>query len=85
LELAFIVKAAPFGGATAGIIETPQGDFGSVKNVAESMFTDYLYPFELTGVLLLVAVIGAVVVAKKRQLMESGDTTAMRDDEETEE
>ena len=31
------------------------------------MFTDYLYPFELTGVLLLIAVVGAVVVAKTRR------------------
>lgn len=85
LELAFIVKAAPFRGAGAGIVETPPGDFGSVKRVAEAMFTDYLYPFELTGVLLLVAVVGAVVIAKKRQLMDTGDTTTIGDDEETEE
>jgi hypothetical protein len=36
--------------------------------VAKLMFTDFLYPFELTGVLLLVAVIGAVVIAKTEKL-----------------
>ena len=42
------------------------GGFGSVRNVAETMFTEYLYPFELTGILLLVAVVGAVVIAKRK-------------------
>ena len=73
LELAFIVKAAPFYGSTTGIVGASPDDFGSVKAVAEMMFTDYLYPFELTGLLLLVAVVGAVVIARKRRLMEFGD------------
>jgi hypothetical protein len=50
------------------------------------MFTDYLYPFELTGVLLLVAVVGAVVIAKKRHLIETGDSSgALQDDVEVKE
>ena len=73
LELAFIVKAAPLAQTTTGILEAPVDDFGSVKSVAERMFTDYLYPFELTGVLMLAAVVGAVVIAKKRRLLDSGD------------
>jgi NADH-quinone oxidoreductase subunit J len=38
---------------------------GSVQAIAEVLFTDYLLPFELTAVLLLVAMIGAVVLARK--------------------
>jgi NADH-quinone oxidoreductase subunit J len=34
LELAFIVKAAPFRGSTTGIVGTPSEAFGSVKAVA---------------------------------------------------
>jgi len=34
--------------------------------VAEQLFTTYLLPFEIASVLLLVAMIGAVVMAKKR-------------------
>lgn len=37
-----------------------------VTNVAASLFTDYLVAFELSSVVLLVAVIGAVLLAKKR-------------------
>ncbi len=42
----------------------PEG-FGSVDSIADLLFTNYLVPFELTGILLLVAVIGAVVLAKR--------------------
>jgi NADH-quinone oxidoreductase subunit J len=37
-----------------------------VESVAASLFTDYLVAFELTSLVLLVAVIGAVLLAKKR-------------------
>ena len=36
------------------------------EKVAESLFSTYLLPFEIASVLLLVAMIGAVVMAKKR-------------------
>lgn len=37
-----------------------------VEDVAASLFTDYLVAFELTSLVLLVAVIGAVLLARKR-------------------
>lgn len=37
-----------------------------VLPVAESLFTEYLLAFELTSIVLLVAIVGAVVLAKKR-------------------
>jgi NADH-quinone oxidoreductase subunit J len=40
--------------------------FGSVQEVGKELFTTYLYPFELTSVLLIVAILGAVVMAKKK-------------------
>ncbi|HTN52206.1 MAG TPA: NADH-quinone oxidoreductase subunit J [Anaeromyxobacter sp.] len=41
-------------------------DFGTVKAVGRVLFTQYLLPFEATSLLLLVAIVGAVVVAKER-------------------
>jgi len=41
-------------------------DFGGVEDVGKEIFTSQVLPFELVGVLLLVAVVGAVVLAKKR-------------------
>jgi NADH-quinone oxidoreductase subunit J len=40
--------------------------FGTVKAVGNVLFTEYLLPFEATSLLLLVAIVGAVVVAKER-------------------
>jgi NADH-quinone oxidoreductase subunit J len=39
--------------------------FGSPEMLAKSLFSDFVLPFEIASVLLLVAVIGAVVLAKR--------------------
>jgi NADH-quinone oxidoreductase subunit J len=41
-------------------------DVGSVQAVGRALFTDYLFAFEVTSVLLLAAVIGAIALAKKK-------------------
>ena len=40
--------------------------YGGTEALAERLFTAYTLPFELTSVLLLVAIVGAVVLGKKR-------------------
>jgi NADH-quinone oxidoreductase subunit J len=39
---------------------------GNTESIAVSLFTNYLLPFEVTSVLLLVAIVGAVVLAKTK-------------------
>lgn len=56
---------------TRGISQSPKTyasfeSFGNVENVAATLFTKYVFPFELTSILLIAAIIGAVVLAKKR-------------------
>jgi NADH-quinone oxidoreductase subunit J len=43
------------------------GDFkqGDVRTVGKALFTTYLLPFELTSVLILIAIVGAIVLARK--------------------
>ena len=41
-------------------------DLGTVEAISSQLFTRYLLPFEVTSILLLSAIIGAVVLAKKR-------------------
>ena len=41
--------------------------FGTVQSIAVGLFTSYLYPFELTSILLLVAAIGAVYLSRRDQ------------------
>ena len=42
------------------------GGPGNVERVADLLFSQYLLPFEIASVLLLAAVVGSVVMAKKR-------------------
>jgi NADH-quinone oxidoreductase subunit J len=39
--------------------------FGSPEVLAKSLYTDFVLPFEIASVLLLVAIVGAVVLAKR--------------------
>jgi NADH-quinone oxidoreductase subunit J len=41
-------------------------DFGSIDAIGQSLFTDYLVPFELSSALLMIAIIAAVAVARGR-------------------
>jgi NADH-quinone oxidoreductase subunit J len=41
-------------------------DRGAVGNIAHPLFTEHLLAFELTSILLLVAIVGAVVIGKRR-------------------
>ena len=43
----------------------PDTTVGLVKNLGKVMLTDFLLPFEITSVLLLVAMVGAVMLGKK--------------------
>jgi NADH-quinone oxidoreductase subunit J len=39
---------------------------GTVEAIGKALFTDYVVPFEVTSVLLLAALVGVVVLAKRR-------------------
>jgi NADH-quinone oxidoreductase subunit J len=47
-------------------VATAAGATGSVRNLGTVLFQQYLLPFEATSILILVAIIGAVVLAKRR-------------------
>ncbi len=53
-----------FGGISAA--------FGSTKAIAGTMFQNYLVPFELAGILLVVGIMGALLLSKER-LRRPGD------------
>jgi NADH-quinone oxidoreductase subunit J len=46
---------------------TPDKLSANVKTVGEVLFTQYLFPFEIVSVLLVAAIIGAVILSKKRK------------------
>lgn len=47
------------------IAETNGGDIGLIKNLGLTLFKDYTVPFEISSVLFLSAMVGAVVIGKR--------------------
>jgi NADH-quinone oxidoreductase subunit J len=41
------------------------GDIGLIQNLGKVLFTDYVVPFEISSILFLSAMVGAVVIGKK--------------------
>ncbi len=41
-------------------------NFGSPEAVGRSLFTDYVFAFEIVSVLLLIGVVGSILLAKRR-------------------
>ena len=83
LELIMVVKSGSstdlfVDAGQPGVMMMQTESFGAVKDVAILLFQRYLYPFELTSVLLLVAIIGAVVMTRRARDEEgvSGGTPA---------
>jgi NADH-quinone oxidoreductase subunit J len=48
-------------------IPQPVETFGSPQAVGRALFSQYLLPFEVTSVLLLVAMVGAIVLSRREQ------------------
>jgi len=54
-------------GAPLTQMPTAPKAFGGIESLGHELFTDAVVPFELSGALLLVAVVGAVAVARGKQ------------------
>jgi NADH-quinone oxidoreductase subunit J len=66
LAAALIVEllwALTKGGGETGVF--PAAAVSSVRAIGRSLFTDYAFAFEVTSVLILVAMVGAVVLARR--------------------
>lgn len=71
IALGVLLLAAVGYGVISGQLSTVQGDAaafgqGSVQAIGSVLYTEYLLPFELASVLLLVGMIGAVVLARSQ-------------------
>ena len=46
-------------------VQINEGNIGLIKNLGKVLFTEYVFPFEISSVLFLSAMVGAVVIGKK--------------------
>jgi NADH-quinone oxidoreductase subunit J len=66
LALATLITGGLRGPDAASADAALGGGYGETRELARVLFTRYALPFELTSLLLLVAIVGAVVLARKR-------------------
>jgi len=67
LALGIEVYLALAGSSPGALVATQVAGLGHPTAIGRLLLTDYLYPFELTSVLLLAALVGALILAKKRE------------------
>jgi NADH-quinone oxidoreductase subunit J len=51
-------------GRQPAISETAAGTVSSVREIGRVLFTDYAFPFEVTSILILAAMVGSILLAK---------------------
>lgn len=63
----FLVILAALKSSTNNTMQQTATDIGLIKNLGKTLFTKFVLPFEISSVLFLSAMIGAVVLGKKGQ------------------
>jgi NADH-quinone oxidoreductase subunit J len=63
-----LVLVAALKQSSAGTLELKSGSTGLIENLGKTLFTDFVFPFEISSVLFLSAMIGAVVISKKENI-----------------
>jgi NADH-quinone oxidoreductase subunit J len=63
--LLVLVAALKTSSTSTQLIQMKVGDVGLINNLGKVLFTEYVFPFEISSVLFLSAMIGAVVLSKK--------------------
>ena len=63
--LLVIIAAIKQADAGRQLVQMGGGEIGLISNLGKVLFTDYVFPFEISSVLFLSAMIGAVVISKK--------------------
>ena len=53
------------------LVEMKTGNEGLIKSLGMNLFQNYVLPFEISSVLFLSAMIGAVVIGKKDEAVEN--------------
>ncbi|MEI8278524.1 MAG: NADH-quinone oxidoreductase subunit J [Bacteroidota bacterium] len=61
----FMVLLASLRSASLSPLEKGSTEIGLIKNLGKVLFTDYVLPFEISSVLFLSSMVGAIVIGKK--------------------
>jgi NADH-quinone oxidoreductase subunit J len=62
LVMVAVLQKAETGGQ---LVQVKEGNIGLIEQLGRNLFTDYVVPFEISSILFLSAMVGAVVIGKK--------------------
>jgi NADH-quinone oxidoreductase subunit J len=71
VEVGYVLVSGTLTGTQGSYTPEVIARIGNVQAIGKLLFTDYILPFELAAVLLLIGIIGAVVLAKKKPEIQS--------------
>ena len=66
-EMYLVVRARNFGPGVIAIPERHPEGYSNVKELGNVLYTDYVYPFEIASVILLVAIIAAIALTMRKR------------------
>jgi NADH-quinone oxidoreductase subunit J len=66
-EMYLVVRARNFGVESVAIPARHPEGYSNVREIGSVLYTDYVYPFEIAAVILLVAIIAAIVLTMRKR------------------
>jgi NADH-quinone oxidoreductase subunit J len=66
LETVFVLRSGVISDMAAAAVTPAAPDFGTALALGRALFTSYFFPLQLAAVLLFIALIGAIVLSKRR-------------------
>ena len=67
LEMFLVVGARNFGAQSVAIPERHGADYSNTRELGNVLYTDYVYPFEIAAVILLVAIVAAIALTMRKR------------------
>jgi NADH-quinone oxidoreductase subunit J len=67
VEMIGVFSRSYFGSGSLPVPGDPGAGYSNTKEIGRVVYTDYIYPFELSAVLLLVAIVAAIALTMRRR------------------
>ncbi len=67
VEMAMILGQRHFGPERVGVPPVRSADYSNTAELGRVLYTDYVYPFELAAVVLLVAIVAAIALTMRKR------------------
>ena len=65
LEMAFLLMSRPFDAAAPANQAANQPGYSNIKEIGRLLYTDYVFPFEIAAIILLVAIVAAIALTMR--------------------